>query len=264
MLHDKFFSELREALRRPGRAVEFAILCAHEIKSWSIHTETPPASPLHVTSNTVFLVSSTIRPSANRLSYGNSRSVFTPAERLDQTFATIDSIRRHAPPCQIVLLENSSITDSEDRQLSVCCDAVLRFDSDPAARHLRDSPFKGAGEAYMLLAAFERLAGAAHGRCFKISGRYRLRESFDPSSYSDKLMGFSVGPGPCFSTRLFCVPSASTLLFAGALRQALPRTMAGMSIEKALYIGLPRAAVQAQAVLGVEGETAVSADRIIE
>lgn len=251
-------------MRRPSQAREFISLCRLDWLARSIQCADPKPQTFAATSDVLFLVSSTIHPCSTPLSYGPVRSVFTDTQRLEQTFATIQSIRDYAPSSQIVLLENSELTEGEQRALADECDTVLRFDSDPAARRLRDGIFKGAGEAYMLLAAFQGLTHAEYRLCFKISGRYRLRRSFTVGSYSSDLFSFSQGPGPSYSTRLFAVPKKRSEEFVMALRYALTRTIAGISLEKALYLAVPGSEVRSLETLGVEGNTGVVGDLVVE
>lgn len=264
MLFSEFRVELKEALKRPSRAREFVDLCRRDLHAGCIRCADPPDRTFPVTSDFVFLVSSTIHPCARPLSYGSVRSLFTDAERLEQTFSTIQSIRDYAPSSQIVLLENSELTEREHRALADRCDTVLRYDEDPTARRLRDGIFKGAGEAYMLLGAFQGMRQADYKLCFKVSGRYRLRELFSVESYSRDLLSFAEGPGPSYSTRLFAVPRQQSEGFTKALRYALARTLAGISLEKALHIGIPHSGVRRLETLGVEGNTGVVGDLIVE
>lgn len=263
-LGSRWVGEARYCLNGPGRALEYLTLCVRELRSQSLSCVCRPIDELNIVSDIVFIVSSTVRPSTVPLTHGTCRSAFTPEMRLAQTLSTIDSVRRLVPSGQIIVLENSDLSCNDACVLAEASDILIRFDGDPTARALRDGPFKGAGEAYMLYAFFQRLVQASYTLCFKISGRYQLRNSFLLSSHSAEALNFAERPGPCYSTRLFSVAKQCDLAFTEALRVVLPRTMAGISIEKALYLHGPERLVHPLAALEIEGCNAVTGQYITE
>ncbi len=59
----------------------------------------------------VFCITSVIHTSTNPLSYTNTRSIYTPSQRLSQTLETISSIRNNIPGAYILVIEgNKHIT----------------------------------------------------------------------------------------------------------------------------------------------------------
>lgn len=56
--------------------------------------------------NNCFIVTSCIYPCNRPFSYIDTRSIYTPEERLRQTQDTIDSIRKHCPDSDVLMIDN--------------------------------------------------------------------------------------------------------------------------------------------------------------
>jgi hypothetical protein len=248
----------------------------------------PPAHP-HVVeppepvvSSVVFVVTSVLRPARPVIAYGRPRSVFDGDERLRQTLETIESIRRHAPEAPIVLVEASAVSDGEWKELAALVERPLRLDHDRRAVRLRDGLSKAAGEAYMLLAVQPLLEASSYDLAIKVSGRYRLSESFDLDRLPrDRiaLRRFTLpapnrrarGPRPehriltsprryanTHGTRLYSVPKQLREVWERQLRRALRAGLRGHPMEVTLVRGLPKETYVSLERIGLTGELAIS------
>ena len=119
--------------------------------------------------------------------------IYTSDQRLAQTIETIDSIKKYAPGSDIILVECGAIplTDSQETTLSALVDDIISYNDDEDVKAIFVSDnwdvvknttevmcFKRALESCLEYGVFDRV-----DRVFKISGRYRLNENFDPAQY---------------------------------------------------------------------------------
>jgi len=113
------------------------------------------------------------------LSYTNVRSIYTPEQRIQQTQDTIQSILKHMPWAKIVVVEASNISSSEEQLLlQAGCDQVYRVKN----TSLNYSKAKGAGEITSLLEFLDSNKTVFY-HFFKVSGRYKLKDTFDVQQY---------------------------------------------------------------------------------
>jgi len=215
------------------------------------------------TPSAVFLVTSTLAPSDDALSYTPLRSIYGADERLEQTCLGLDSVREHVPGAFVVLLENSAVTDRAADELARRVDWLLSFDADPLAAALRDGQHKGAAEAFMLASAMVALRATDYPLLLKLSGRYQLSDRFDLSCFPTSGFGVHISGGfP--STRLYSVAKDSEQRYIRQLRRALWLTSRGCSVERALFSDVPPQTIRFLDVVGVKGFVAPSGIAINE
>jgi len=132
------------------------------------------------TQNNIFIITSTINTQIGLISV---------EDRYQQTIITIDSIKQKDKNAIIILIDNSSLPLSSE-QLTILSDSVNYFldigDRTPC-KLFNKNGVKGAGEAYMLLVGLDLIKklNLLPKRVFKISGRYKLTDTFDISFYTD-------------------------------------------------------------------------------
>lgn len=216
-----------------------------------------------VSAKIIVLVTSTIKPGQAPLCYTDTRSVFSAGERFAQTLASIRSVQDKIPDAAIILLENSSLTSDETSLLQNCVTQVVSYSGDSEAVKWRDSPFKGAGELYMLIQALKWIRKLNYDRIFKLSGRYCLNARFELSSFPADTFGF-YSVGTSFSTRLYSVPKSLECLYGLQLKKAFRESKQGNSIESFIMSGVPESKISRLSWLGVTGHIAVTGDYIIE
>ena len=126
-----------------------------------------------------FLVSSAIE---------TNRGIFNPAERLEQTLETFKSIKKHIPDANIIVFDNG-VTLSEKAQETLKKECLLiRMEENKKIIELSRYNMISHAEivsTHWLLSAFSYLIPLDTKRIFKLSGRYRLQDSFDISAYDN-------------------------------------------------------------------------------
>lgn len=229
---------------------------AHTAASWWLRASRVWRQPVVTAGGPLFLVASTIRTGAAPLSYTSSRSVYSAAERLEQTVEGLRSVRLRVPSATVALLENSDIPAAWERRLLGECDWLLRSDRHPLGRLLRDGPFKGGAEAFQLAAALTTVPVPADERIFKLSGRYSLTEDFELERFPRS--GFCVNAfGGVTSTVLYSVGADVRGLYLEHLRRTVRETGRGTQLENLLFAGVPAGSLHEVDVLGVTGLVAV-------
>lgn len=125
------------------------------------------------------VVLSTLVPSEMPLASGR-RSVFSPAQRCEQTIETVRSVRKYLPDATIFVCDNSKHL-LKDSQLKLK-DAGAHHFYHQYAKQFSDSLWKAQTEAACGLIALQYLISQDLLRRFdmilKISGRYCLNENF--------------------------------------------------------------------------------------
>jgi len=134
--------------------------------------------------------------------------VFTPAQRLEQTLATITSVKVRIPTAKIVLMEccGTPPTTEQQAQLEAASDLYIDYSRDPDVVALYDNDnwdvVKNGTEIMVFGRILQRLkyedwfAKNNINRIHKMSGRYVLNDLFDPETYeqSDVLDKIVIGP----------------------------------------------------------------------
>jgi hypothetical protein len=159
----------------------------------------------------IFIITSVINTGSVPWSYTATRSVYTPQERYEQTLQTIKSIRDYSEGSKIVLVECSDLSAGMVHELTRSVDVFLQlYDDETARAACLQTLKKGYGEAVQTAAAIRAIkeSGLDFRRIFKISGRYWLKSSFQPTHFSDSTYTFKVPhPGTTsYSTVLYSVP----------------------------------------------------------
>jgi hypothetical protein len=190
----------------------------------------------------VWFVTSVIEPTKKSLSYSGSRSYFTKDERLNQTKEGILSIQKNYPEARIVLLEGSKRDFSN--QFNGMGIEVVHFGK-MFDQYIIRSPFKGLGEAYMLLssASFSRHAKKVN----KISGRYLISTN---NNNADNLVAFSSNKA---ITILYSMQRSTYIEWLIHLETNFTELSKGLAIEEALtsFVAINNLAISQE--LGVEG-----------
>ncbi|NTU71286.1 MAG: hypothetical protein HGB10_05655 [Coriobacteriia bacterium] len=209
-----------------------------------------------IASRDLFIVVSTVHTAATGFLYSPTRSVYTAEERLTQTLESVASVRERAPGAHVVVAENSELADVERSALAEAADRLLEYASDESAAALRDGNYKGASEVDVLLRTLADIGDLPFTRLFKLSGRYRLTDSFELDRFpTDRIGAYASGNG--YTTVLYSIPAAMADFYAHRLQHALERALAGASIEDVLIPGIEEARIGSVVPLGVCGNVAV-------
>jgi hypothetical protein len=119
--------------------------------------------------------------------------VYDTDTRLQQTLATVESIKKYAPGAKIILVECGAIplTEAQETALNAEVNEIISYNDDEDVKAIFVSDnwdvvknttevmcFKRALEHCLEYNLFDDIE-----RVFKISGRYRLNDNFDPARY---------------------------------------------------------------------------------
>jgi hypothetical protein len=200
----------------------------------------------------VFAITSTIRPSPASLGSSCGRTHFSPLERLDQTLASIASVRAKVPDAFVILLDNSELDEPSTRALRDSVDWLVTFAHEPGISRYRDHRNKGVGEVYMLRSIHRVLSLFRYRLLFKLSGRYQLSSAFSVNDFPTTRFGFLL-KGVVASTRLYSVPPDLHRLWGRQLASTFLAAQLGVGIESAIIRGLSPGHVQWLQALGVNG-----------
>lgn len=199
----------------------------------------------------VFIVSSVIDYSTNPLSYSQIRSVFTPAQRAEQTVRTLQSIRAKVPDAKILLVEMGR--EHAPGNVQDLADKYVYIGRRQLVRNAVDGPHKGYGEVVGLIVANRYIRLLNPDYCFKMSGRYQLNEHFQISDWDPHRIMAKMGNG-WLSTTLYGFPINQYETWRRTLKNGIPFLQQGEAIENTMWRLLP--GVQSIDRLGVSGSVA--------
>ena len=215
-------------------------------------------------------------------------SVYKPEERLEQTLATIASVKARVPNAVICMTDCGipGLSDELRARLTAEVDHFVDFSGDKTVNSIHDTQtvqdiVKNLTEM-VVVSKFMKLA-VQHGwfndcdRVFKVSGRYELTDRFRLSDYeSEELIGKYVlskrmlihfehgitGVAQQYMLRVYSMDTALLPEFIDLLQQMIKhmqeRVAAGgyIDIEHLFYKFLPRDKVVEFARTGVKGNIA--------
>ena len=199
-----------------------------ERKCIIFHIDDLESSHIQTTDESViFFVSSAIYPYCF--------TPFPPAERLEQTVQTMQSIRKHVPNATVILSEASAeIKNADIETLTPYVDYFVLF-----AKKNMKALGKNNGEKYMSLRIAMVLQHCKFSRMYKLSGRYYLLDEFKESDFSDEKITLRRSTWRperlCMLTVLYSVPPCQIDNYVKALENTLKMPM---DIEHALFQSL--------------------------
>lgn len=211
--------------------------------------------------------------------------VFSPLQRLDQTLATIDSIKARIPDAKIVVMEccGEPIQVTQAAALKAYSDVFIDYSTDPDVQALYDNDNWDVVKNTTEIMCFGRALEYCQDhhvfentdRIHKMSGRYLLNADFDPALYEQHADQILIGPKYAsqfpfavtgierqYMARLWSWPTSMTpdiiTVYDDSFMYIAERVAAGgyADIEHVLYKFLPTAHVTEVPLLGVEGSIA--------
>jgi hypothetical protein len=207
------------------------------------------------------IITSVIYFSSNRLSYSETRSAFSPEERIAQTIKTVESIRQRIPGAEIILLEIGRRKDISSTLIGMV-DKYIFVGNNPAVKWASSGKHKGLGEAMGLLAAAKKLKTGADFY-FKVSGRYFLNENFRPDLWRGDVF-LARMHNAAISTRLYGFGKKLFPDWQIALKKSLFLLYKGKSIEDIFPQKLGRELIRPVDLLGISGFIAPNAEYLAE
>lgn len=132
------------------------------------------------------IVTSIVEISDKPLYWSSVRSIYTHQQRFEQTLETIESIRKYLPDTDILLAECSPDSDYM-KQLEKRVDIFINtYPND----FIQNGFYKGLCEAQLMLYVFDRIDLSQYQNIFKMTGRYKLTDTFDRSLWiNDSAVG---------------------------------------------------------------------------
>jgi hypothetical protein len=210
--------------------------------------------------------------------------VFTPPQRLLQTFDTINSIKARVPGAKIIVMEcaGTSVNEQQEKLLRLNCDVFINCSNDEDVQALYDSDNWDVVKNGTEIMCFSRALSILQNeklldgvdRVHKMSGRYVLNDMFDLDLYEqldlqDKIIIGSKHQSQFpiemttvplqYMARLWSWPNNMTKeitdVYIQSFRFFAERLSAGgyVDIEHVLYKFLPAEHVHEVQNLGVEG-----------
>jgi len=168
------------------------------------------------------LITSVIKTSSNCLSYTNTRSVYTPDERFEQTKKTIQSIKDKIPNYKIFTIECSELTSEQDSYLKENSDYFLNLYKNSQIKNYVDGKSKSLGEGSMTICAIEyiNINNIEYDNLIKISGRYWLSDVFkyEYLNNSNIVIKYINGDINSVLTAIYKLPKKYTNLFCDFLK----------------------------------------------
>lgn len=206
-------------------------------------------------------------------------SIYSDDERFEQTAGTITSIQKYCPNSQIFLVDVSTEAGYEHylQQLSMMGANVIYIGADPVVSQYSRYGMKSQGELSALIAFLEWFEEhkVEAKRIYKVSGRYRLTEEFDPGlQYKDSFVFLKAedswmspeeqrrtGINKFFETRLYHMDYNLLDVY----KKSIPRILdvcnnKGVNIEHAIYHILKDQKVVELDKVGLTGNIAPSGE----
>lgn len=140
----------------------------------------------------LFLVSSTLCPSKEKVAGDHIRSIFDSKQRYEQTLNTIETIREKCPHSYIVFLETSNMPEEYKKKIASLTEIIIDFSQSKTAKTFTDSANKSLGELYTLLIGMKNVLSMdiEFDTIFKLGGRYYLNSKFDLEKFDSKSVVF--------------------------------------------------------------------------
>jgi hypothetical protein len=137
--------------------------------------------------------------------------VFKPTQRLQQTLATVASIRQRIPDAKIIIMEccGEPIKIEQENLLRTNCDIFIDYSHNEEVQDLYDNDNWDVVKNGTEIMCFGRaLAVLKHegmldgiDRIHKMSGRYLLTDDFDPATYEDSTVVDKIVIGPKYQSQ---------------------------------------------------------------
>ena len=132
------------------------------------------------------------------LTYASKRSIYTAAERFQQTVNTIQTIKKHIPNYFIVLIDNSIFDNNESKQLTNMVDYFINPCNDTGFLNYftNSCKFKFLAELSQIIYSyhyfFKHIDFTTIKQFFKISGRYFINDNFNYHNFDNNKIIFKI------------------------------------------------------------------------
>ena len=146
----------------------------------------------------LFIITSKIIVSNNKLSYTNCRSIYTVDERFKHTIETINSIKENINNPLICLIDNSKLNNKMNEILSKNVDYFIdraKVNSVKNIDYFTDESYcKGTAEMHQFEIALnylkKNISDINDYQIFKITGRYKIKNNIDVDNFINEKFVF--------------------------------------------------------------------------
>ena len=206
----------------------------------------------------LIIITSVINISRNPLDYTKTRSVFSTQERYIQTILTIKSLNKMTNR-KILFIEGSEIDKEYENTIRSNVDFFIQIKNDHRLKPIIDGLSKGSAEASLTIEALKCINIEEYDNVFKISGRYRLNDSYRESIFEEKLSIFKLSGGS-YCTTLYKINKKDYDLYIKTLDKAFE---SGKMYEIVFFDAFFKIAKEVDN-LGVSGEVSVDGNHIVQ
>jgi hypothetical protein len=206
----------------------------------------------------LIIITSVINISKNPLDYTKTRSVFSTQERYIQTILTIKSLDKMTNR-KILFIEGSEIDKEYENTIRSNVDFFIQIKNDHRLKPIIDGLSKGSAEASLTIEALKYINIEEYDNVFKISGRYRLNDSYRESIFEEKLSIFKLSGGS-YCTTLYKINKKDYDLYIKTLDKAFE---SGKMYEIVFFDAFFKIAKEIDN-LGVSGEVSVDGNHIVQ
>jgi hypothetical protein len=216
---------------------------------------------LSKSSKPLFLVCSIIH-TPDRSMYGNKRSCFSSDERIEQTIETCKSIRKKCEDARILLLELSILSVTEIRKLCPYVFKIVLYSEEKNTKIYSEYDNKSVGELYTLNRIIDFIDQSSCSILFKISGRYKLLDTFSIENYSRDKMVFKPSNN-CYYTILYSIPNNLIDKYKSVVKQSFVTALTtGVDVEHIFHQIIDKEYIQCEDRLNCEGFFSVNGEYI--
>ena len=184
-----------------------------------------------------------------------TKSLFTPEERYQQSFKSIESVRLYIPECTIVFVEMSDIPEEWMEKLSSMCDYFIFCGQDVRLQEINAHTTSSPGEIALLREVISHLENPE--KIYKLSGRYYLKESVPLEKFNYKKYNFLIGydTEKVFHTTFYSMPVENIDFLIEVLDNSYKMILSqpGTGVEKAYARLIPEYKINLLPYLACEG-----------
>jgi len=198
------------------------------------------------------------------LSYTNTRSVYSHAERFEQTKTTIETVKAKIPNLKIFIVECSELDQEQTEYLTTHSDYFLNLYKNDFIRNCTTGISKSLGEGMMTICALNYIIdnNIEYDNLIKISGRYWLSNKFEYTNFNnnDIVIKYIENNNDYVLTALYKLPKSASVNFMKFLERNFNnmKNCIGFEILFANFIKTENKQIKTLDPIGLDGYVSVA------
>jgi len=210
------------------------------------------------------LITSVICIQNTPLSYTNTRSVYSHAERFEQTKTTIETVKAKIPHLKIIIVECSELDQEQTEYLTTHSDYFLNLYKNDFIRNCTTGISKSLGEGMMTICALNYIIdnNIEYDNLIKISGRYWLSNKFEYTNFNnnDIVIKYIENNKDNVFTALYKLPKSASVNFMKFLESNFNnmKNCIGFEILFANFIKTENKQIKTLDPIGLDGYVSVA------